>query len=99
MPHTGSSWGGRKAAAWSAAVLRLYGRRCWLQLPGCTVYATTADHLLTRKERPDLAYDVRNGRPACLHCNSARHDTPLSQLDQIGGRARVTLDASHFFEG
>ena len=96
--HTGSSWGGRRAATWSADVLDTYGRSCWLQLPGCTGYATTADHLLTRSERPDLAYVVANGRPACLHCNSARNDTPLHLLDTIGGRARTTIDASGFFE-
>ena len=42
--------------------------RCTLALPGCTYWATTADHVVP----------VRMGgaggplRPACAHCNSAR---------------------------
>lgn len=104
MTHTGSDWGGRRAAAWTAAVLAAHTGpggeppRCWLQLPGCTGTATTGDHLLPRKDRPDLAYSVPNGRPACLPCNSKRQGTPLHRLHLIGGRGAATVDASSFFD-
>lgn len=105
MGHTGSDWGGRKAQAWSAAVLAMYAGEdgspptCWLQLPGCTQVATTGDHVLPRQNRPDLKYDVMNGRPACLSCNSARKGTPIHRLHLLGGRSPVTIDASAFFDG
>lgn len=105
MTHTGSDWGGRRAAAWSRAVLAAYtgpdGQppRCWLKLPGCLGVATTGDHLLPRKDRPDLAYFVPNGRPACLPCNSKRQGTPTHRLHQLGGVSSATVDASTFFDG
>jgi hypothetical protein len=104
MSHTGSDWGGRKAQQWTQAVLALHTPddgsppQCWLQLPGCTLVATTGDHVLPRQDRPDLKYDVRNGKPACLPCNSKRQGTPIHRLHLIGGRAPVTIDASQFFE-
>lgn len=104
MTHTGSDWGGRKAQAWSAAVLAAHvgpaGEPpvCWLQLPGCTQVATTGDHIVTRQDRPDLKYVVENGRPACLSCNSRRQGTPVHRLHLIGGRASATIDTSEFFD-
>lgn len=104
MAHTGSDWGGRKAQAWSAAVLAAHTGpggeppSCWLQLPGCTQLATTGDHVLPREDRPDLAYSIANGRPACLHCNSTRQGTPVHRLHLIGGRDSATVDTSHFFD-
>lgn len=105
MTHTGSDWGGRRAQEWSRAVLAAHagpdGRApaCWLQLPGCTEVATTADHLLTRQDRPELMYVIENGRPACLSCNSRRQGTPIHRLHLIGGRESATIDASSFFDG
>lgn len=105
MAHTGSDWGGRRAAAWSRAVLAAHTGpggeppRCWLQLDGCTGVATTGDHLVPRKDRPELAYVVQNGRPACLSCNSKRQGTPLHRLHRLGGREASTVDASAFFDG
>lgn len=105
MAHTGSDWGGRRAAEWTAAVLAAYTGpageppRCWLQLPGCLGVATTGDHVLPRKDRPDLAYSVPNGRPACLPCNSKRQGTPIHRLHLIGGRRVSTIDTSSFFDG
>lgn len=103
--HTGSDWGGRRADAWTKAVLAAHQgpagepAQCWLQLPGCTQLATTGDHVLTRQDRPDLKYDVRNGRPACLPCNSKRQGTPIHRLHLIGGRESATVDATSFFDG
>lgn len=105
MTHTGSDWGGRKAQAWTQAVLAAHEGpngeppTCWLQLPGCLGTATTGDHVLTRVDRPDLMFDPRNGKPACLPCNSKRQGTPVHRLHMIGGRAAATLDASGFFDG
>lgn len=72
--------------------------RCWLQLPGCTGVATTGDHIIQRKDRPDLAYVVENGRPACRPCNSKRQGTPIHRLHMIGGRESATVDATNFFD-
>lgn len=103
MAHTGSDWGGRRAAEWTAAVLAAYGgpgvARCWLQLDGCLGLATTGDHLLPRKDRPDLAYVVANGKPACRPCNSKRQGTPIHRLHQLGATRASTVDASAFFDG
>lgn len=60
---------------------------CWLQLPGCTRLSTTADHILTFKERPDLAMVRANLRGACAHCNYSRNDTPVTMLNQDNARA------------
>jgi len=86
-----NKWGGRRAAAWTAAVLEEYGRRCWLGLPGCTITATTGDHVIPRSVNPALQYDVSNGRPACLSCNRRRGagDAPTTMVDTrsyFGGR-------------
>lgn len=85
-----SRWGSRRDRAWSAAVLARYGRECLLRLPGCTTIATTADHIIPKSQRPDLAHDVANGRPACRRCNSRRKTTPLSFV--------AALDATDLFE-
>lgn len=83
-------WGGRKAQAWTKAVLREHGTVCALRLEGCTLLATTGDHIKPRSLYPWLQYDVTNGRPACQHCNSSRGARPL--------RGRVIVDARTFFE-
>lgn len=84
-------WGGRKAQAWSRAVLARSGPVCQLRIPGvCTVVATCADHIIPRSKRPDLQYDVTNGRSACGPCNSSRND---------GSRVVAgVVDARSFFE-
>lgn len=84
------NWGGRRAKAWTDAVLTRYGRICSLELEGCTIIATTGDHVIPKSERPDLAFDVTNGRPACRRCNSRRKTTPLARV--------VAVDESAFFE-
>lgn len=75
-PALSDEWhgGGRREREWTAAVLAAYGTRCWLGLPGCTVVATTGDHVIPRSVRPDLKFVVANGRPACLSCNRRRRD-------------------------
>jgi 5-methylcytosine-specific restriction endonuclease McrA len=105
VTHTGSDWGGRRAQAWTRAVLAAHAGpngeapRCWLQLPGCTGVATTGDHIVQRRDRPDLAYVVANGKPACRPCNSKRQGAPVHRLHLIGGRESATVDESQFFDG
>lgn len=54
---------------------------CWLRFPSiCTQVSTTADHVLTYTERPDLAMARTNLRGACQPCNNARKNTPASAL-------------------
>lgn len=65
-----------------AAIVRSWRRQCALQLPGCqgidyTAPARhprsfTADHILSREARPDLAEVLSNLQPACWHCNAAK---------------------------
>jgi len=50
---------------------------CWLRLPVCTGLSQTADHLITVKERPDLALVRANLRGICHRCNMARKSRPL----------------------
>jgi len=57
---------------------------CWLQLPGiCTRYSETADHVITVKERPDLALVRANLRGACHACNRSRN---AKTVEEIAGR-------------
>lgn len=61
---------------------------CRLAFPDlCTGTSQTADHILTRHERPDLAMTRSNLRGACHPCNNARSNTPDSalRLDDHGG--------------
>jgi 5-methylcytosine-specific restriction endonuclease McrA len=55
------------------AVFDRDGTLCALQLPGCTVTATTVDHIIPVVKGGPLL-DPANGRPACGHCNSKRGD-------------------------
>lgn len=80
-------WGGRRAQQWSRSVLERYGRVCLLQLEGCTRVATTGDHIIPKVERPDLAYVVTNGRPACRRCNSKRNADFLAAAPVVDNRA------------
>lgn len=57
---------------------------CRLQIAGrCTHWATTADHIIPVKQRPDLALDRGNLRGACGPCNNARRDKPLAVMQRI----------------
>lgn len=82
-----AGWGGRRAQRFTALVLHTYGTTCHL----CGhAGADSADHLLTRSTRPDLAYHLGNARPAhhrpcptCgVRCNTRRGARPL---DTLGG--------------
>lgn len=54
---------------------------CWLRFPGiCTHVSTTADHIVPRAIRPDLAMVRSNLRGACRPCNQARGQTPADRL-------------------
>lgn len=54
---------------------------CWLQFPSiCTRVSTTADHIIPKSVRPDLAMVRTNLRGACLACNKARNTTPIEAL-------------------
>lgn len=54
---------------------------CWLGFPDiCTHVSTTADHVIPRSVRPDLAMSRSNLRGACGPCNRARSTTPVESL-------------------
>lgn len=53
---------------------------CRLQLPGCTFVSTTADHILTVRDRPDLALVRSNLRGSCESCNRRRLAKPDTEL-------------------
>ena len=85
-----TKWGGRRAQEWTAAVLATKGYLCHLRLPGCTIVATTGDHIVPRSVDSSREYDVTNGRPSCEHCNKKRKAAPLPS-DSV-------VDARGFFE-
>lgn len=72
-------WRSRKGRALRARVVR-EEPLCWLRLPGCTEVTTTADHVLTVKQRPDLVLVRANLRGACESCNYKRNDKTLDDL-------------------
>lgn len=54
---------------------------CWLRFPGiCTRVSTTADHVIPKTVRPELAMTRSNLRGACAPCNHARGRTPVERL-------------------
>lgn len=83
-------WGGRRAQAWTRAVLARGGTVCALRLEGCTEVATEGDHIVPRSVDPSRQYDVTNGRPACRHCNALRGKSTRGNA--------VVVDARAFFE-
>lgn len=97
MP-AGDGYGGRRAQAFVASVLRTYGTVCHLcRHDG----ADSADHLVPRSHPTlgrALMFTTENGRPvhhrpcpACgQRCNVIRSDAPLTTADPI--------DALGFFE-
>ena len=68
----------RKTRAWRKLRDRVVAEEpvCQLGLPGCTGASTTADHIVTVRDRPDLALVRSNLRGACQHCNKSRQATP-----------------------
>jgi 5-methylcytosine-specific restriction endonuclease McrA len=64
----------RGTRAWRALKDRVVAEEpdCRLGLPGCTFVSTTADHVLTVTDRPDLALARANLRGACESCNEKR---------------------------
>ena len=75
----GAGWEGLKAF-----VISRDGGRCQLRLPGCTLVATTADHILARARRGQTI--ETNLRASCLHCNASRGDGRRDQGSEDGGR-------------
>ena len=59
-------------------VLERDGYRCRLRLPGCTVVASTADHVVPRSAGGRST--MGNLRAACGHCNSSRGARPLEAI-------------------
>jgi len=45
---------------------------CRLRLAGCTITSETADHVIPRSVRPDLALVRSNLQDSCLSCNMRR---------------------------
>lgn len=75
-----AEWGGRKAQAYTREVLATYGTICRLcGLDG----ADTADHIVARSKGGD-PYDIANGRPAHLSCNSSRGNRDVTVEIETG---------------
>lgn len=56
---------------------------CKLSLIGCTLVSTTADHIITVKERPDLALIRSNVQGACQGCNYRRNKRAIDEIDHL----------------
>lgn len=65
MERFGSGW-----STIRAKVIKRDGGICQLQLDGCTYTATTADHIVRRRDGGDAS--MSNLRAACRSCNSKR---------------------------
>lgn len=65
---------------------------CWLRLPGCTRWSTTADHVIAYKARPDLCFERGNLRGACRHCNSSKQAKALRELKRTAQARPAALD-------
>lgn len=63
------------------ACIAFYGPECWLQLPGCTRWATTKDHVVPVDHGGSDA--MENLRPACSACNSQRRNLAISGIGGI----------------
>lgn len=50
--------------------IAVFGGKCWLRLEGCTLVATTIDHVIPLS-RGGTNWPS-NLRPACKHCNSSK---------------------------
>lgn len=53
---------------------------CRLRLSCCTLWSTTADHIIPVSHRPDLKYMRGNLRGSCQPCNMRRKARPLSEV-------------------
>lgn len=61
---------------------RRYGRT---DEHGNPVAATIAHHIKPRKEYPELAYDVTNGRALCESCHNKKHPEKGGNRRRYGG--------------
>jgi 5-methylcytosine-specific restriction endonuclease McrA len=59
-------------------VIRRDGSRCRLRLPGCTIRATTADHVIPRAHGGRTV--LSNLIAACKHCNSVKGARALEAI-------------------
>lgn len=59
---------------------------CALQLPGCTTYSESVDHIIPRSERPDLTFVRDNLQGSCKHCNDLRGAMPMSAVEAARNR-------------
>lgn len=74
----------RQTRAWRVLRDQVVGDEptCRLRIPGiCTTVSTTADHIRTVEEAPELALKRDNLRGACEPCNRARHTLPDEALN------------------
>ena len=70
--------------AWRTAVLRRDNYTCRIRRPGCSVSASTADHIIPIAEG-GAALDLANGQAACVPCHKAK------TLDEAArGKRRAT---------
>ena len=92
-----SSRGGSRA--WSRMVERVVKEEpmCRLRLPGCTIRSQTADHIITRRQRPDLTMHRPNLRGACHKCNRQRGTMNEAQMAVLRGRRNSRARALGFF--
>ncbi|BBY72452.1 HNH endonuclease [Mycobacterium paraintracellulare] len=62
----------RNSAAWQRLRKQVIREEplCQIGLPGCTGKSTSADHIISVLERPDLALVRTNCRGACAYCNA-----------------------------
>jgi 5-methylcytosine-specific restriction endonuclease McrA len=77
-------------------VLDRDGHTCQIAGPGCTIVATTVDHVVARSDG-GAVFDPANLRAACQHCNASReHPARIAGLMRhMGYTYRVSTAPTH----
>lgn len=81
------------------AILKRDNHQCQVRLAGCSVVATSVDHIRPVHLSPELALEPFNCRAACGHCNSvlgARYGNALRANDQTRARKRSRQRGRHW---
>jgi 5-methylcytosine-specific restriction endonuclease McrA len=76
-----------------------YGRNCHLQLPGCTGYADTIDHIVPRMIAGPTVPTLDDVRPACRHCNTTRGNKQRAALRRTHTQPPRTVRRRNWLQG
>jgi 5-methylcytosine-specific restriction protein A len=73
-----------RSAAWQAIRLMVLNAEPLCRL--CSQAAMAVDHIIERRERPDLQLDISNLRPLCERCHNIKTAKKQWELRQLVGK-------------